>query len=349
MKYTIAVIPGDGIGPEVTEATLEVIEAVRETVGLELDIRKVRAGDNALRELGTPLPDETVNTVRSAHCTLKGPVGESAKDVIVRLRQLLDLYINLRPAKCYPNVACFHPDVDLVIVRENTEGLYRGLEFEMDSLAVALRVISEAGSRRIAEYAFKLAEARNRKKEVTVVHKANVLTKTCGLFARVCREVAAKHPQVRLREMYVDAAAMNLIRQPQDFDVIVTTNLFGDILSDEAAQIVGGLGLAPAANLGDVDAIFEPVHGSAPDIAGKGLANPLSMILSAKMMFEWLGARFRDQRCSNAAILIEAAVRSTLERGIMTLDLGGSNNTMEVANAVKGFIPILAATLLKEQ
>ena len=222
----------------------------------------------------------------------------------------------------------------MVIVRENTEDVYAGLEYDLENASIAIRLITKKASTRIAEYAFKLAKFRNKKKSVTAVHKANLLRKTDGLFASSCREVSKKYADIKFSEMYVDACAMNLIRNPENFDVIVTTNLFGDILSDEAAQVVGSLGIAPAANIGDSFAIFEPVHGSAPDIAGKGMANPLSMILSARMMLEWLAMKNNDNKCTLAAQKIEDAVTQVLAKGIKTPDIGGSNKTDDVMNAV---------------
>jgi len=328
-KWRIALIPGDGIGPEVSEAALKVLEAVEDAVkGLTLEIVKVEAGDNALIKYGTPLPEETVKVIREeSDVCLKGPVGETAADVIVKLRIMLDLYANIRPFKSRPEAPCLRSDIDFVIVRENTEDLYKGYEFELNrgEVAVALRVITKTGSERIARKAFELARLRALKRRVTAVHKANVMRSTCGLFAKTCREVAKNYPDIAYSEMYVDACAMELIKRPQDFDVLVTTNMFGDILSDEASALIGGLGLAPAANVGDKYAIFEPVHGSAPKYAGKGVANPCAMILSTAMMLEWLNER-------EASKLVENAVNEVLKEGkVLTPDLGGMSKTMEIA------------------
>ena len=278
------------------------------------------------------MPSSTLRTIKDSDCCLKGPVGESAYDVIVRLRRELDLYANIRPAKSFPNVSCIDPRTDLVIVRENTEDLYSGLESGNDQRATATRVITKYASERIAKHAFELA--RHRRKQVTAVHKANVMKKTDGLFLTSCQNVSASYPDVSLAEMLVDAAAMNLIRNPQAFDVIVTTNMFGDILSDEAAQVVGGLGLLASANIGERYAIFEPVHGSAPDIAGKNIANPTSMILSAAMMLDWLGRERRDKKAAEASAAIEMAVKACLAKGEMTPDLGGKLHTMEMGRAI---------------
>jgi len=338
--YKISLMPGDGIGPEQTEATLAVLERVREAFGLSLEFVRTEAGDDCKRRYGSALPDDTIRTLERTDVCLKGPVGETAYDVIVRLRQMFDLYANLRPSRTYPGLKCLDPDTDLVVVRENTEDLYKGLEFEVASSVIALRVTTRTACERIASKAFRVAELRNRKKLVTAVHKANVLKKTCGLFAAICREEAKRHPDISFEEMYVDAAAMNLVRQPAHFDVLVTTNMFGDILSDEAAQVVGGLGLAPSGNIGEEFAIFEPVHGSGPDIAGKKIANPISMLLSASMMLEWLGEKFGDSNCGVAAHSLEAAVIQALADRITTPDLGGNHTTQQVAEAVAENIPL---------
>ncbi|MBM3897953.1 MAG: isocitrate/isopropylmalate dehydrogenase family protein [Thaumarchaeota archaeon] len=332
MKYSIALIKGDGIGPEVSQAALAVLDAVSERFSIEFDIIDAPAGDTVLKKTGEALPKDTISAVKDADACLKGPVGESAVDVIVKLRQMFDLYANIRPAKSYPTIKALRPDVDLVIVRENTEDLYRGIEADMGDSAIAVRVISRKASERIAEYAFKMASMR--RKNVIAVHKANVMRKTCGLFASVSGEVSQRHRNIAFREMYVDACAMNLIRNPQDFDVILTMNMFGDILSDEAAQVVGGLGLAPSANIGDKKALFEPVHGAAPDIAGKGIANPVATILSVKMMLEWLAMVKNDAKCAKAAEAVERAVVSALKKGVKPPELGGKASTEEVGNAI---------------
>jgi 3-isopropylmalate dehydrogenase len=331
--YRIAVIPGDGIGPEQTQATLTVLKAIQEAVGVDLEIVKVEAGDDCLKKCGSALPEETITAIKESAACLKGPVGETAADVIVKLRLMFDLYVNLRPIKAYPNIPAARPDIDLVIVRENTEDLYKGIEFMINKdIAAALRIISRDGSRRIAEFAFNLAERRRRR--VTAVHKANVLKLTDGLFSQTCREVARQHPNITFDELYVDAASMHLIKRPHEFDVMVMPNLFGDILSDEAAQLVGGLGMAPGANIGRDFALFEPIHGSAPKYAGMQRANPCSMILASALMLDWVGDRKGDVKCLKAAQMIETAVRDTLAGGVMTPDLGGSSPTNKVAEAI---------------
>ena len=277
--YKISLITGDGIGPEISESAISVLDAINDNLNLKFDITKLSAGDKALKDTGNALPDETISVIKQSDACLKAPVGESAADVIVVLRRMLDLYANIRPAKSYPHMPALRDDIDMVIVRENTEDLYKGQEFRVGDSAVALRIISETASKRIAKYAFETAKQRNSKRKVTCVHKSNVMRVTDGLFAKACTEVSKEYPDIAFEEMYVDACAMNLIRQPQEFDVVVTTNLFGDILSDESSQVVGGLGMAPAANIGDNFALFEPVHGAAFDIAGRNIANPSSFLL----------------------------------------------------------------------
>jgi 3-isopropylmalate dehydrogenase len=333
MNFTIALIEGDGIGPEQTTATKDVLSEVQNAFGISLNYVEVEAGDRALTRQGAALPKGSLETIRKCDCCLKAPVGESAYDVIVHLRKQLDLYANVRPAKSLPNVPSLNSMTDLVIVRENTEDLYAGLESADSEKATATRLITRRASERIAKFAFELAQSR--KYAVTAVHKANVLKKTDGLFLSVCKEVAANYSNVRLSDMYVDAAAMNLIRAPQDFDVIVTTNMFGDILSDEAGQVVGGLGLAPSANIGENFAIFEPVHGCAPDIAGKNIANPTSLILSSAMMLDWLGRRKNDDPTKLASQAIQRAVENCLAAKKVTPDLGGKLTTLEMGRAIK--------------
>ena len=334
-KYTISLIPGDGIGPELSEATIEILNAVQQKFDISFDVIKVGAGDTTFEETGEALPEKTIEVIRNSHACMKGPVGETAADVIVRLRIMFDLYANLRPIKTYPPVPSLKPDIDMIFVRENTEDVYRGIEFEMEDTAICLRVITKKNSERIARKAFETAKRRNGKKRVTAIHKANVMKKTCGLFARTCREVAKEYPDIAFNELYVDAASMRLIKEPETFDVFVTPNMFGDILSDEAAQLIGGLGMAPGANIGDDFALFEPIHGSAPNRAGKQTANPISMILSAKMMLDWLGEKYDDKECLKAAQAIEDAVAETLRKGKDVIpDMGGKAKTIEMAQAM---------------
>lgn len=324
-KYQIAVIPGDGIGKEVMEATISVLDEL----DVDFDYIYGIAGDECNEEHGTPLPQETIDIVRDSDACLFGAAGETAADVIVKIRQEMKMFANLRPVKSYPNTKSLFENVDFMIVRENTEGLYiADQEEETEDGAIAKRVITREAEERIIDYAFQYAKDNNRTK-VTAVHKANVLKKTDGLFKKIFYEVSEKYPDIDTEDFYVDATAMYLVTQPQEFQVVVTTNLFGDILSDEGAGLVGGLGLIPSANIGADGALFEPVHGSAPDIAGQQKANPIAMMLSAIMMLRYLGE-------NDAADKFDAAILKVLSEGkTLTGDLGGSATTMEVAQAVK--------------
>ena len=324
-KYQIAVIPGDGIGKEVMEATISVLDEL----DVDFDYIYGIAGDECNEEHGTPLPQETIDIVRDSDACLFGAAGETAADVIVKIRQEMKMFANLRPVKSYPNTKSVFENVDFMIVRENTEGLYiADQEEETEDGAIAKRVITREAEERIIDYAFQYAKDNNRTK-VTAVHKANVLKKTDGLFKEIFYEVSEKYPDIDTEDFYVDATAMYLVTQPQEFQVVVTTNLFGDILSDEGAGLVGGLGLIPSANIGADGALFEPVHGSAPDIAGQQKANPIAMMLSAIMMLRYLGE-------NDAADKFDAAILKVLSEGkTLTGDLGGSATTMEVAQAVK--------------
>ena len=324
-KYQIAVIPGDGIGKEVMEATISVLDELN----IDFDYVYGIAGDECNEEHGTPLPQETIDIIRDSDACLFGAAGETAADVIVKIRQEMKMFANLRPVKSYPNTKSVFENVDFMIVRENTEGLYiANQEEESEDGAIAKRIITREAEERIINYAFQYAKDNNRTK-VTAVHKANVLKKTDGLFKEIFYEVAEKYPDIDTEDFYVDATAMYLVTQPQEFQVIVTTNLFGDILSDEGAGLVGGLGLTPSANIGADGALFEPVHGSAPDIAGQQKANPIAMMLSAIMMLRYLGE-------NEAANKFDAAILKVLNEGkTLTSDLGGSATTIEVAQAIK--------------
>jgi isocitrate dehydrogenase (NAD+) len=326
--YNIVLIPGDGIGPEVTEATRRVVEAT----GIGVEWQTHLAGQSALDKLGHPLPPETLAAVKSAHATLKGPTatpsGTGFRSVNVEMRQKLHLYANYRPARSLPGVPSRYENVDLIIVRENTEGLYSGLEHEVvPGVVESLRVVTEVASERIARFAFETARRQGRK-HVTCVHKANILKLSDGLFLRTCHRVAESFPDVGFDDCIIDAAAMKLVLNPNVFDVMVMENLFGDIVSDLTAGLVGGLGLAPSANVGQGVAVFEAVHGSAPDIAGKRLANPTALILSAVLMLRYLNEK-------EAADRIENAVHAVFTKGeVRTGDLGGKATTDEFVDAV---------------
>ena len=323
--YKIAVIPGDGIGQEVMEATLNVLNEL----GIDFEFSSALAGDECMEKTGEALPKETLDLVKKSDACLFGAAGETAANVIVTLRQEMDLFANLRPVKSYPGSKGIFDDLDFMIVRENTEGMYISKEEEYtEEGAVARRIITRKASERIINYAFKYAKDTNRSK-VTGVHKANVLKKTDGIFKETLYNIAEKNPDIDVEDFYVDATAMYLITRPQDFEVIVTTNLFGDILSDEGAGLVGGLGMIPSANIGEDNALFEPVHGSAPDIAGQGLANPVAMMLSAVMMLNYLGEHEKADK-------MDAAILKVLKEGkTVTGDLGGNASTMEMSEAIK--------------
>jgi 3-isopropylmalate dehydrogenase len=327
MKYNIALLPGDGIGPEVVDATVKVLKALEKKTDIEFNFKTYMIGDAEKKRTGKALPQETIQGVKDADACLFACVGETAKETILPLRQMYNLYANLRPAKAYPGVHAINPKTDIMIVRENTEDLYKMIGHRMGKSAFNVRVITYEASERIVRYAFEWARA-NGKKKVTSVHKANVLDYTCGLYLEASRAVAKEYPDIQYNELIVDAAAMRLVMYPETFEVLVTTNMFGDILSDVTAGLVGGLGMAPSGNVGDDMCIFEPVHGSAPDIAGKGIANPSACILSAAMMLDWL----KEEK---AADMVEGAVLKVLIEGkVKTPDLGGKNKTTEFADAV---------------
>ena len=331
--FTISLIGGDGIGPELANSAISLLNSINDNCSdLKFKILEVEAGDTAKEKYGVALPDFSFDAIKKSDACLKAPVGEYAADVILVLRRYFDLYANVRPARSYPNVKSISPSIDLVTVRENTEDVYLGWEFAIDDeTVIALRLTTAKASNQIAEYAFREAMRRNKGKKVVAVHKANVMRKGDGLFASICRKVASKYPEINYSELYVDACAMNLIRNPEDFDVILTSNLFGDIISDEAAQVVGGLGLSPAANIGQDFALFEPVHGAAFDIANKNIANPSSIFLSIKLMFEWLSERYERNYAELIMMAnhIENVLVELLRENIKTKDIGGRLHTNE--------------------
>jgi homoisocitrate dehydrogenase len=331
----ICLINGDGVGREVIPAAAEVLAAL----GLGLEFVEAHAGFEHFTHSGDAIPDTTLAEVAACGVALFGATSSPSTKVdgyrspILALRQAFDLYANLRPVQSLPG-SFSRPNLDLLIVRENTEGLYAGRERLDGDTAIAERVITRRGSTRIVRMAFEQARKRDQGSEigdrgsgVTVVHKANVLKVTDGLFRACALEVAKDYPDIALKEMLVDAMAMRLVRDPENFDVIVTTNLFGDILSDEASALIGGLGVAPSANLGQTAAVFEPVHGSAPDIAGQGVANPIGAILSAALLLDHLGQDAAAQR-------VRVAVHAAIEQGVWPRDLGGTATTVEVTRAI---------------
>jgi len=328
--YTVTLIRGDGIGPEITEATLAIIDAA----GININWEEVSAGEGAIAEYGTPMPEEVIASLRKNSVGLKGPlttpIGSGFRSINVALRMELDLYANLRPAKTFPGVLSLYDDIDLVVVRENTEDLYAGVEHMVGSNAAeSIKIITREASERIVRFAFDYAVENNRRK-VTAVHKANILKLSDGLFLETARQVAEKYPMVEFEDRIVDNMAMQLVLKPQQYDVMVMPNLYGDILSDLCAGLVGGLGLVPGANIGDQAALFEPVHGSAPKYAGKNRANPAAMIMAAVLMLRHLGEK-------EAASRIETALADQIKaKRTVTPDLGGTSGTREMAAAIAG-------------
>jgi isocitrate dehydrogenase (NAD+) len=328
MPHAITLIPGDGIGPEVTRATQRVLEAARVRIDWEVH----DAGAAVAEKRGTTLPDEVLQAIRRNKVALKGPIGtpigKGFRSVNVTLRQALDLYANVRPVRSLPGVEPRFEGTDIVIVRENTEDLYAGLELMiLPGIAQSVKLITEKGCARICEYAFEYAERMGRKR-VTCVHKANIMKLSDGLMLETFRRIALKHPRIEPAEAIVDACAMQMVRSANKLDVIVTENLYGDILSDLAAGLVGGLGVVPGANIGESAAVFEAVHGSAPDIAGRGIANPTALIQSAVMMLHHIGEQAAAQRIEDALVDV---YRTGAAR---TADLGGTTSTDAFAEAV---------------
>lgn len=339
MGYTITLIPGDGIGPEVTEATLKVLDAT----GIDFSWDRCDSiGAASLESEGTPLPESVLASIRRNKIALKGPVttpvGKGFKSVNVQLRQKLDLYANVRPCNTLPGIATRFDKVDLVIFRENTEGLYSGMETydERLEIADATARVTRRGTERIIRYCFEYARTHQRD-QVTLAHKANILKVTSGMFLRIGGEISEEYPEVEFNDRIIDNMCMQLVTYPEHYQCIVTTNLFGDILSDLCAGLVGGLGVVAGANVGDDCAVFESVHGSAPDIAGRNIANPTALIRSAEMMLEHLGEK-------QAAYAIRQGLIDTLTDGMVsTRDLGGSASTMEFAAAVAERVASLTA------
>lgn len=329
MKHVITLIPGDGIGPEIVAATVRVIEAT----GVDIEWEAHILGAQAQEKFGTTLPDETIESIKRNKVALKGPqmtpIGKGFTSVNVGLRKALDLYANVRPVKALPNVKSRYPELDLVIVRENTEDLYAGLEhIVVPGVVESIKIITEKASTRIARYAFEYARANNRKK-VTAVHKANIMKLSDGLFLECFYNVAKEFTDITADDKIIDNCCMQLVMRPEQFDVLVLENLYGDIVSDLCAGLIGGLGLAPGANLGELGAVFEAVHGSAPDIAGQGIANPTALMLSAVQMLNHIGETAAAKRMHDALLAVFADGKS------ITRDLGGTAKTNEFARAIE--------------
>ena len=327
-KHTITLIPGDGIGPEIVGATVRTIEAT----GVDIQWETQIIGAYALEKFGTTIPEATIESIKKNKVALKGPlttpVGKGFTSVNVGLRKALDLYANVRPIKALPNVPCRYPELDLVIVRENTESLYAGLEHTViPGVVESIKIITEKASTRIARYAFEYAKANSRKK-VTVMHKANIMKLSDGLFIECFYKVAENYKEIPADDKIIDNACMQLVMRPEQFDVMVLENLYGDIVSDLCAGLIGGLGLAPGANIGEQGAVFEAVHGSAPDIAGQGIANPTAIMMSAFMMLRHIGEMEAANRAEKAMMDVFA------EGKVRTRDLGGTASTADFANAI---------------
>ncbi len=334
-SHTVVLIPGDGIGPEVTAAVVHVLSAA----AAPIDWLERHAGIAALERSGEVLPSETLEDVRRFHLALKGPcstpIGEGFSSVNVQLRKQLHLYAAVRPVCSVPGVTTRFTDVNLIVIRENTEGLYSGVENQVtDDVVMSMKVTTETACMRIARWAFRFATQRRRER-ITVFHKANIMKLTDGLFLKCARQVHQReYPNIQYDEAIIDAGCMKLVQDPTRFDVLLLENLYGDVVSDLCAGLVGGLGLVPGANIGDDDAVFEAVHGSAPDIAGKGVANPLALLMSAVMMLRHIHETRDDPACEQAADRIEQAYRSALSEGRTTADLGGQLTTMQFAETI---------------
>ncbi|HEX8142081.1 MAG TPA: isocitrate dehydrogenase (NAD(+)) [Pyrinomonadaceae bacterium] len=328
MTHTITLIPGDGIGPEVSSAVVRIIEAT----GVQIAWETHYAGAQALEKFGNTLPEDLLESIRRNKVALKGPittpVGKGFTSVNVGLRKALDLYANLRPVRALPNVPSRYPELDLVVVRENTEDLYSGIEHVVvPGVVESIKIITEKASTRVSRFALEYARREGRKK-VTAVHKANIMKLSDGLFLDCFRKVAEGYPEIEADDKIVDNACMQLVMRPEQFDIMLLENLYGDIVSDLCAGLIGGLGLVPGANIGELGAVFEAVHGSAPDIAGQGIANPTALLQSGILMLRHLGERDAAQR-------VESAMLKVFEEGkVRTRDIGGEAKTMEFAEAI---------------
>lgn len=353
----LIILPGDGIGPEIMDATVAALKAADEAFGLNLKLETHRLGLDAIAQDGSALPDTVLDACRSADGTIMGPVdtyaypppAEGGVNPSAKMRKSLDLYANIRPSRTFDGVPSRAEQMDMVVVRENTEGFYADRSMFMGSgefmptedLALSVRKITRGASRRIAVEAFKQAERR--RKKVTVVHKANVLKISDGLFLEEVNDVAKSHPNIKLEELIIDAATAHLVRRPEDFDVLVTTNMYGDILSDLAAELSGGLGLGGSINASDDVAIAQAAHGAAPDIAGQGTANPTALMVSAGMLLDWLGSKNSHNDLIAAGAAVRDAVTSVLEQNVArTPDLGGTASTADIGTAVAARIHKLA-------
>ena len=326
--YKITVLPGDGIGPEITDAVKKIISAT----GIEIEWEEVNAGISVMEKYGTPLPDNVLESIKKNKIALKAPIttpiGKGFRSVNVELRKVLNLYANVRPAKTWEGIKGRYDNIDIVTVRENTEGLYSGVEHYVGkNAAETIKIITREATENIAEYAFNYA-LNNGRKKITIVHKANIQKYTDGLFLDVCREVSKKYPQIECEDKIIDNMCMQLVQYPEKYDVLLCPNFYGDIISDLCSGLVGGLGMAPGANIGSEGAVFEALHGSAPDIAGKNIANPSALLLSAVMMLEYIGEKEK-------ALKIEKALKLVIKEGkVVTRDIGGTATTTEFTEEI---------------
>ena len=348
--YEICEIQGDGIGPEIMVATKKVISAIEEVYGLNVKYRAAPCGDSAKRSKGSAVPEESIKIFQECDAGLKGPVGESVRDLFLAFRERFKLYVNIRPAISYHSICppALRPDINLAVIRENSEGIYRAMENEViPGVWTVTGVYTKETCDRIArfsfEYAMKRLKSERGKGIVACAHKANIIRKSHGMFYRAFEEISSKYPEIRLENYYADALCAHLIRRPQEFDVIVSTNLLADLISDLAGQIAGGLGMTGGTNINPERkmGLFEPTHGSAPDIAGTGKANPIGMIRSTALMFEFLGEAYDDDNCLRASIAIEKAIEHMFtkeRREMLPLELGGKLNCEQVGDRLANYI-----------
>jgi 3-isopropylmalate dehydrogenase len=345
--YNVALMRGDGIGPEIISATLKVLDSIANEYHFRLDYKEVPAGDGALKEFGDALPKESLDAFAECDACLKGPVGETVMDINLKLRFGFDLYANMRPCRSYPGISppAIRPDIDLVVLRENSEGFYKALENEITpGIWTASGVFTEKGARRIAEFSFNYTRKRSRtlrdrRPKVTLATKANIFRKTHGMYVRLFKDIAKENPDIIFEHIYADAMCARLVRDPQNFDVIVSENLLADLLSDLGGQVAGGLGMTPGTNINyeTKHAYFEPTHGSAPDIVGKGVANPIGQIRSGALMLEYLGLAYDDSSLVRGGESIENSISlllNTKEISKLPRELGGQADAMKVAEVL---------------
>ncbi len=348
--YEISIIEGDGIGPEIMNAAKKVISEIEDVYGLKVRYRDAPCGDSAKDKMGSAVPEESIRIFQESDAGLKGPVGESVRELFLAFRKRFQLYVNIRPAISYPNICppALRPDINLTVIRENSEGIYRAMENEVvpgiwTVTGVYTKEICDRLARFSFEYAMKRLKTGRGKGIVACAHKANIIRNSHGMFSKAFEEISSNYPEVRFENYYADAVCVHLIRRPQEFDVLVSTNLLADLISDLTGQIAGGLGMTAGTNINPEKKIglFEPTHGSAPDIVGTGKANPIGMIRSVGLMFEFLGESHNDDKCSNASIAIEKSIErmfTSEKRELMPIELGGKSNCEQVGEYLANFI-----------